>query len=270
MTPADPLTVLLDRACRGLTSDEAAALRAAVHQLRQRAAYAERRAEQWEQARDAEVLTTARVFDEYYRRWQSTIVQARRQARHAARYRAAWQSARRRTRYIPDAGQEIHDGTRWRPALQAYSVLRARLARAEQQLATLHEGEQPYEDERIVPTPGQWIWQWSRATPERRQEIAALVLEQQDRLNHYTWTERPELHERAEAAERRLAALHGQTPQPAEPPTHQADIRVDDDGERNVSCPDCPAYVDNIGDEDDANEWAERHRAEATSSQAPR
>lgn len=36
-------------------------------------------AEQWEQARDAEVLQTVRVFDEYYRRWQSTIVEARRQ-----------------------------------------------------------------------------------------------------------------------------------------------------------------------------------------------
>jgi len=36
-------------------------------------------AERWEQARDAECLATARVFHEYYRRWQSTIVEARRQ-----------------------------------------------------------------------------------------------------------------------------------------------------------------------------------------------
>lgn len=41
------------------------------------------RAEQWEQARDAEVLATAAVFHEYNRRWQSTIVEARRQAARA-------------------------------------------------------------------------------------------------------------------------------------------------------------------------------------------
>ncbi|MGW4810524.1 hypothetical protein ACWEPB_02615 [Kitasatospora cineracea] len=155
MTPADPLTVLLDRACRGLTSDEAAALRAAVGQLQQQ----------------------------------------------TARYRAAWQSARRRARLIPEAGQEIHDGTRWRPALQAYSALRARLTRAEQE----------------------------------------------------------------------LAALHGQTPQPAEPRTHNSHIWEDEDG-WHVSCEhyDCPDSSRDVGSEYDAEEWAEQHQAEATSSQAPR
>lgn len=37
----------------------------------------------------------------------------------------------------------------------------------------------------------------------------------------------------------------------------------EDDGEWNVSCRTCPAYVDSIGDEDDAEEWAEEHQATA-------
>lgn len=84
--------------------------------------------------------------------------------------------------------------------------LRAAVAQLQRQVAAFHDGEEPYEDERIVPTPGQWIWFWNRATPQRRQAIAALVLEQQDRLNHYTWTERIELYKRAEAAEWRAAS----------------------------------------------------------------
>ena len=51
--------------------------------LRAQLADAEQRAEQWEQARDAEVLLTAQVFHEYYRRWQSTIIEACRQPARA-------------------------------------------------------------------------------------------------------------------------------------------------------------------------------------------
>ncbi|MFD8596988.1 hypothetical protein ACFV1L_18500 [Kitasatospora sp. NPDC059646] len=81
-------------------------------QVREELAAAEKRAEQWEQARDAEVLATTRVFDEYYRRWQSTVVEARRQARRADELEqravdSAWNTMR--------LGEEI---TRLRAALR--------------------------------------------------------------------------------------------------------------------------------------------------------
>lgn len=42
----------------------------------------------------------------------------------------------------------------------------------EAELAALHQGEEPYDDESMVPTPAQWIWRWNRATPEERLFIA--------------------------------------------------------------------------------------------------
>lgn len=53
------------------------------------AAAARQEAEMWEQARDAECLTTAVVFHEYYRRWQSTVVEARRQCARAEKAEVA-------------------------------------------------------------------------------------------------------------------------------------------------------------------------------------
>lgn len=46
--------------------------------------------------------------------------------------------------------------------------LPAQLAEAQAALAALHEGEEPHEDENVVPTPGQWIWRWNHGTPEQR------------------------------------------------------------------------------------------------------
>ncbi|QQM45221.1 hypothetical protein [Streptomyces liliifuscus] len=43
-------------------------------------------------------------------------------------------------------------------------------------LAQFFEGEEPYTDERVIPTPAQWIWKWNRATPARRLQIAEAVL----------------------------------------------------------------------------------------------
>jgi hypothetical protein len=53
------------------------------------------------------------------------------------------------------------------------------------ELTTLHEGEEPYEDERLVPTPGQWIWLWNRATPEQRLAKAQQVLGLPDIVDRY-------------------------------------------------------------------------------------
>ncbi|MFE2407059.1 hypothetical protein ACFXDE_01810 [Kitasatospora sp. NPDC059408] len=50
--------------------------------------------------------------------------------------------------------------------------------------------------------------------------------------------------------------------QPPEDRPEVHDSRIwEVDGEWNVSCRSCPAYVDNIGTEDDADEWAEEHKA---------
>lgn len=38
-------------------------------------------------------------------------------------------------------------------------------------------GEDPYTDDRTVPTPGQWIWLWNRATREERLERAQRIVE---------------------------------------------------------------------------------------------
>ncbi|MFC8276274.1 hypothetical protein ACFUJR_27835 [Streptomyces sp. NPDC057271] len=66
-----------------------------------------------------------------------------------------------------------HTGMRWwlatQPAPQEPTA-------AEAALATLHQGEEPHTDECTVPTPGQWIWSWNRATPHQRLEAAAQFL----------------------------------------------------------------------------------------------
>lgn len=54
--------------------------------------------------------------------------------------------------------------------------LPAQLAEAQAALATLHEGEELYEDERLVATPGQWIWLWNRDTPQQRLERAERLM----------------------------------------------------------------------------------------------
>lgn len=75
-------------------------------------------------------------------------------------------------------------------------IATARAELAEAQLAALHEGEEPYEDERLVPTPAQWIWLWNRAALEKRLEKAAQVLSAFERL----W------------AARQTLAFHGDRP----------------------------------------------------------
>jgi hypothetical protein len=45
------------------------------------------------------------------------------------------------------------------------------------------------------------------------------------------------------------------------PATHESRV-WEDDGEWHASCPVCPAYVDNIGGEDDAEQWAAEHKAQ--------
>ena len=102
-------------------------------------------------------------------------------------------------------GQHDHD----RSNRIAAAVL-AELAPELGQLAAFHEGEQPYTDEATIPTPAQWIWQWNRATPVRRLEVAAAIqnaLDRADRcfMGHHEG-EIEQLRARAEQAEAALAA----------------------------------------------------------------
>jgi hypothetical protein len=59
----------------------------------------------------------------------------------------------------------------------------AKVAALEAELAALHAGEEPYEDDRVVPSPGQWIWKWNRATPAERLTRASHVITDYTRLN---------------------------------------------------------------------------------------
>lgn len=119
-------------------------------------------------------------------------------------YRAAWHSAK-------DRARKQH--------------VRAEAAEAE--LAALHAGEEPYEDERLTPTPAQWIWGWNRATPELRLAQAQQVLSLHDRVDRCTWGFHEErvadqrhairragaAERRAEQAEARIAAVRAECTQ---------------------------------------------------------
>lgn len=69
-------------------------------------------------------------------------------------------------------------------------------AQLEAEVVALMAGGEPYDDERVVPTPGQWIMMFNQAAPERRLAKAAQVLELHDRLDHA----------------RRVLASHGDRP----------------------------------------------------------
>jgi hypothetical protein len=79
----------------------------------------------------------------------------------------------------------------------------AKVRALEAQLAALRAGEEPYEDERIVPTPGQWIWRWNRATPEQRLQVAEKAIADADHFYQCFMSAWPD---RAREAEAQLAA----------------------------------------------------------------
>ncbi|MFE2556007.1 hypothetical protein ACFXGT_08215 [Streptomyces sp. NPDC059352] len=87
----------------------------------------------------------------------------------------------------------------------------ARAEQAEAELALLHEGEKPHTDDRVVPTPAQWIWQWNRATPAKRMEVATALIDASERAdrcfieNHKNAL--PALRQRTLAAETTLTAV---------------------------------------------------------------
>jgi hypothetical protein len=68
----------------------------------------------------------------------------------------------------------------WRPhSKPTREQLLQQLAATQAELDALRQGEEVYEDEATVPTPGQWIWRWNRLTPERRLEVVAGIQQAQ-------------------------------------------------------------------------------------------
>jgi hypothetical protein len=122
----------------------------------------------------AQLQRQLRERDQQIRALEDEVAAWRRQGRRADRYRDAWQNARRRAQAY---GQGILRHCAERD--QVYAWLRA----AEAALTAIHEGEEPYEDKRVVPTPGQWIWRWNRATAEERLQRAEQVIADYTRLD---------------------------------------------------------------------------------------
>lgn len=44
------------------------------------------------------------------------------------------------------------------------------------ELERLRAGEEPVTDNRVTPTPAQWIWHWNQAAPEKRLSMAAQIM----------------------------------------------------------------------------------------------
>jgi hypothetical protein len=69
----------------------------------------------------------------------------------------------------PSAADELLHGT------HEVAILTARVLVAETELERLGAGEEPGGDPLIEPTPGQWIWQWNRATLEQRLNVVTAL-----------------------------------------------------------------------------------------------
>jgi hypothetical protein len=79
----------------------------------------------------------------------------------------------------------------------------AKVSALEAQLAALRQDEEPHEDDRVVPTPAQWIWRWNRAAPEQRLQVAEKAIADADHFYQCFMNAWPD---RARDAEARLAA----------------------------------------------------------------
>jgi hypothetical protein len=77
-----------------------------------------------------------------------------------------------------DQAQHLRDVIR-----AALDAREDRTTEAEAALARFHEGEEPVTDPAAKPTPGQWIWQWNRATPAERLEVAGRAIHQAGRAS---------------------------------------------------------------------------------------
>lgn len=87
--------------------------------------------------------------------------------------------AARETRTVP---LTVEPPEWWKPHVKpTRDELIEQLAAVRAELDALHQGEETYRDEATVPTPAQWIWRWTRLTPEKRLEVAAHLEETRSR-----------------------------------------------------------------------------------------
>jgi hypothetical protein len=140
--------------------------------------------------------------------------QVRRQLAEARDCAEFWRKAT-----VATTDQLARTTSAWQSTIVEARRQHARAERAEADLAALHAGEEPYEDDRVVPIPGQWIWQWNRATQAERLSMAAYRLELLEIANrcqgsgmHRTrlaerWDALVAEKARAEQAEQRIAAV---------------------------------------------------------------
>jgi hypothetical protein len=68
--------------------------------------------------------------------------------------------------------------------LTASTINDAQLDALYAELDRLREGEEPYTDEHLIPTPAQWIWLWNHADPAERLERAKRALDESARVRH--------------------------------------------------------------------------------------
>jgi hypothetical protein len=104
------------------------------------------------------------------------------------------------------------DRTRdWDDIRNAAAGLRKQRDSQAAELGRLRAGEEPITDERVAPNPGQWIWHWNRATPEKRLSMAAQIQDGMTRSNNCFMADHEAQIERlqAEVSEARSWARHG-------------------------------------------------------------
>lgn len=72
----------------------------------------------------------------------------------------------------------------WDDIRNAVTALRRERDEQATELERLYAGEEPVTDTRVTPTPAQWIWQWNRATPEKRLDMAKQIFDAMPRADN--------------------------------------------------------------------------------------
>lgn len=102
--------------------------------------------------------------------------------------------------------QQTHDAS-WYLANWTPEQVAEFAAAQEAEVVALTAGAEPYDDERVAPTPGQWIMLFNQATPERRLQMAAKAIADADHQYECHMLAWPE---RARDAEAELAQARAQ------------------------------------------------------------
>jgi hypothetical protein len=97
-------------------------------------------------------------------------------------------------------------GSSWDDVRSAACGIREQRDAQAAELDRLCAGEEPITDEGVTPNPGQWIWHWNRATPEKRLSMAAQIQDGMTRSNNCFMADHEAQIERLRAETERLRA----------------------------------------------------------------